>query len=137
MKLKTDNIFQITELEVTPAKVYQTLMDARLHSTFTGMETTIDPVKGGHFTGFDGDASGYFLDLAKNKRIVQAWRHSEFPEGFFSVVHVDLEKTDKGTRINFNHIGVPEDSSGWLTDAWRKVYWNRLQEYFGENVVHS
>jgi hypothetical protein len=52
------------------------------------------------------------------------------------VVHIDLEPTEKGTRVNFNHIGVPEESSGWLTEAWKRVYWNRLKDFLDEKVPH-
>jgi activator of HSP90 ATPase len=136
MKLKTDNIFQITELEAVPSRVYQALMNSQEHAAFTGMEVTIDPQVGGVFETFDHEASGMFLDLEKDKRIVQSWRHTEFPAGFYSVVHIDLEPTEKGTRVNFNHIGVPEESSGWLTEAWKKVYWNRLKDFLDEKVLH-
>ncbi|MFN8698657.1 MAG: hypothetical protein ACK5XQ_04960 [Flavobacteriales bacterium] len=53
MKLKTDNIFQITELEAVPSQVYQALMNGQEHAAFTGMEVAIDPQVGGAFETFD------------------------------------------------------------------------------------
>jgi len=111
-------------------------MDEKSHSLFTGMAAKIDGVVGGEFEVMDGTARGYFLNLSKDKRIVQAWTHNQFDPGIFTIVSIDLEKTEKGTRINFNHIGVPEDSSGWLTENWKKVYWNRLKEFLEEKVLH-
>lgn len=136
MKIKTDNIFQITEVEVSPSKVYKALLDEETHSAFTGMEVEMNPKVGGLFSAFDGDASGIVLDLVKDKRIVLSWRHTDFPEGVYSIVHIDLEKTNEGVRINFNHIGVPEALCGLLTESWRKVYWSRLKDYLEERVLH-
>jgi activator of HSP90 ATPase len=136
MKIKTDNIFQITEVDATPARVYETWLDEQTHSAFTELSSRMEASVGGLCEMFDGEAKGRFLDLERNRRIVLAWRHREFPVGIYSVVHIDLERTDKGTRINFNHIGVPEDSSGWLTEAWKKIYWNRLKNYLEESVLH-
>lgn len=136
MKLKTDNIFQITELEASPADVYKALMDEKLHAKFTGMTAKIDGRVGGEFETTDGDSSGYFLYLEKNKRIVQAWTHKEFDPGFYSTVYLDLEKIEKGTRLNFNHIGVPDEHVGWLTEGWKKIYWEPLKDFLEEKVLH-
>jgi len=136
MKIKTENIFQITELEVPVSKVYKTLLDSKRHTAFSGMATHIDGRVGGAFNTFDGAATGSILELVKDRRIVLSWRHRDFPEGLHTIIHIDLEKTESGVRLNFNHIGVPEASCGWLTESWRKTYWNRLKEFLEEEVLH-
>lgn len=137
MKLKTDNIFHVVELEASPAEVYKALIDEKLHSKFTGMGAKIDPVIGGHFETTDGESFGYILHLIKNKKIVKAWSHKSFTPGFFTVVDIDLEKTENGTRINFNHIGVPEEHSGWLTEGWKRIYWEPLKAFLDEKVLQK
>lgn len=136
MKLRTDNIFQITEVEASPAEVYKALMDEAIHARFTGMKAKIQPKVGGAFSATDGDSSGLILFLEPDKRIVQAWTHVEFEKGFYTTVYIDLETIEKGTRINFNHIGVPEEHSGWLTEGWKKIYWEPLKEFLEEKVLH-
>ncbi|MCC6600933.1 MAG: SRPBCC domain-containing protein [Crocinitomicaceae bacterium] len=136
MKLKTDNIFQVIDLEAGISDVYNALVDEKLHAKFTGMKASIDATIGGKFDTTDHESFGYFLFIRKNKKIVQAWSHKSFKEGFYTIVDIELEKTETGTRINFNHIGVPEEHSGWLTEGWKRIYWDPLKEFLEEKVLH-
>jgi len=129
MKLKTDNIFQVIEINSTPEKVYEALTNEKLHAEFTGMSAHIENKVGGVFEVTDGESFGYTVNLVPNQRIVQAWSHKSFSEGFFSTVHIDLEKTPEGVRLNFNHLGVPEEHSGWLTEGWKRIYWEPLKQF--------
>lgn len=129
MRLKTENIFQVIEIDASPTMVYNTYMNEKKHAEFTGMEVTIDPVEGGTFVACNGRNSGYNLSLKKGKRIVQAWTHIDYPELQYSIVDITLEKTENGTRLHFNHLAVPESCDGWLTDGWQKVYWDPLKAF--------
>ncbi len=129
MKLKTDNIFQIIEIKAPIQKVYEALINEKQHAEFTGMSAKIENTVGGHFEVTDGESFGYNVYLAKNKTLVQAWSHKSFTKGFFSTVHIELEEHDGTTMINFNHLGVPEEHSGWLTEGWKRIYWEPLKEY--------
>jgi activator of HSP90 ATPase len=135
MKLKTDNIFQVIEIKSTPAKVYEALTVESVHAEFTGMSASIIDAVGSAFEVTDGESFGYVVFLQKNKTIVKSWSHKSFMAGFFTTVHIDLEETPEGTRINFNHIGVPEEHSGWLTEGWKRIYWEPLKAYL-EDPTH-
>jgi activator of HSP90 ATPase len=135
MKLKTDNIFQVIEIKSTPAKVYEALTVDRVHAEFTGMSASIIDAVGGAFEVTDGESFGYVVFLQVNKTIVKSWSHKSFMAGFFTTVHIDLEETPEGTRINFNHLGVPEEHSGWLTEGWKRIYWEPLKAYL-EDPTH-
>lgn len=129
MKLKTDNIFQIIEINAPVEKVYAALIEEKQHAAFTGMSAKLDNKVGGTFVLTDGESFGYNVYLMKNKTIVQSWSHKSFVEGFFSTVHIDLVDNDGATVLNFNHIGVPEEHSGWLTEGWKRIYWEPLKAY--------
>lgn len=129
MKIKTDNIFQFIEIAAPVDKVYEALMDEKKHAEFTGMSAKLENKVGGNFELTDGESFGFNVFLAKNKTIVQAWSHRSFVEGFFSIVHIDLVENGAHTVLNFNHIGVPEEHSGWLTEGWKRIYWEPLKEY--------
>ncbi len=129
MKIKTENIFQVIDLDIKPSQVYNAIIDEKLHSEFTGEIALIEPFEGGKFNTFANRSSGYFLKLVPNKKVVLAWRHENFPENIFSIVDIELQKTPLGTRINFNHIAVPEDFDGFLTEGWKKNYWIPLRKY--------
>ena len=129
MKIQTENIFQVVELSARPADVYSIFLDENGHTEFTGMKAEIQPEEGGHFSACNGRTTGNILKLVKNKRIVVAWTHKKFPRGSYSIVDICIEKTERGCRINFNHIGVPDTLDGWLTDNWMETYWQPLTSY--------
>ncbi|MFZ6052254.1 SRPBCC domain-containing protein [Halocola ammonii] len=130
MQIKSDNIFQVVELNAKPSEVYEALMNSKKHRDFTRMKASISEEEGGQFETCNKRVFGFTTKLIKNKKIVQAWSHKNFPGQQFSVVDIELEKTKNGTRLNFNHIGVPEICAGWLTEMWRKTYWMPLENYF-------
>jgi activator of HSP90 ATPase len=134
MKIKTDNIFQVIELESPVTEVYKALTDASLLSRLTGMTAQMDSHEGGRFHAWNNKSHGYIMRLIENKRIVQSWRHDDFPDGMYSIVIFDLEQTESGSRVSFNHIGVPEDSSGWLTETWKRDFWVPLSEHLADKV---
>ena len=135
MKIKTDNIFQVVEFEAPVQEVYEALTKEQLHARFTGMPAQIENHVGGMFRTCGQFNFGYNLFLDENKRIVQAWSHKDFTQGFYSTVVMDFEKTENGTRINFNHLGVPEEHCGWLTEGWRKTYWEPLKNFLEVKLV--
>ncbi len=135
MKIKTDNIFQVIELENTVSEVYKALTDASLLSRLTGMTAQMDSHEGGRFHAWNNKSHGYIMRLIENTRIVQSWRHDDFIDGYYSVVIFDLEATETGSRVSFNHIGVPEDSAGWLTETWKRDFWVPLSEHLSDKVL--
>jgi activator of HSP90 ATPase len=136
MKLKTDNIFQVVELDCQPAEVYKALTDEKLHAKFTNMKAKIDCSIGGQFNTTDSESFGYIVFLEQDKTLVMAWSHKSFTPGFFTTVHIELEAFEGGTRLNFNHLGVPEEHSGWLTEGWKRIYWDPLKDFIGDKVEH-
>jgi len=135
MKIKTENIFQVIEVSISPSDVYNIFMDEAKHTNFTGKKACIEEFEGGAFSFCNGNHKGHFLKLVKNKMIVLAWTHRKFPRNHFSIVHLNLEKVEGGTRLSMNHIGVPESCDGWLTEAWQTTYWNPLNEYILEEEL--
>jgi activator of HSP90 ATPase len=135
MKIKTDNIFQVIELESNVADIYKALTDPALLSRLTGMSAEMETWEGGRFHAWNNKSHGFIMRLIENKRIVQSWRHDDFPDGMYSIVIMDMEITETGSRVSFNHIGVPEDSSGWLTETWKRDFWVPLSEHLTDKVL--
>lgn len=138
MMIKTANIFQVLNVDAKPSDVYEMLMDAEKHAAFTGKEAMIQAEEGGSFSFCNGNHTGYFMRIIKNKRLVLSWSHRKFPRHHFSIVDLQFERNEHGgTQISLNHIGVPESCDGWLTEAWRKTYWEPLSEYIAEHAELS
>ena len=64
-----------------PATIYEMLADSKKRTAFTGRRADLSSKVGGAFSADAGKVTGINVDLVPGKRIVQAWRRSDFPEG--------------------------------------------------------
>ena len=125
--MKTRRIRQSVTFKAAPRQVYELLMDSRKHGTFTGAEARISRKVGGKISAYDGYIEGVNLELVPDKRIVQSWRGSDWPEGHYSRVTFSLTKVEKGTRLTFNQSGVPGKYYKDINQGWRDFYWSRMK----------
>jgi activator of HSP90 ATPase len=125
--MKTKTIRQSVTFKTSPHVVYEMLMDSRKHAKFTGDKARISRKIGEKFTAYAGYINGVNLDLVPNKKIVQSWRGSDWPEGHYSKVTFSLQKT-KSTRLSFRQSGVPEEHYKDIHQGWRDHYWKPMRE---------
>jgi uncharacterized protein YndB with AHSA1/START domain len=76
-----DEIEVTTMLPASPEVVYRAWLDSAEHAAFVGAQAEIEAVVDGKFSMWDGYITGRNLILDPPRRIVQAWRTTEFPEG--------------------------------------------------------
>ena len=126
--MKTKNIRQSVSFKAVPHRVYELLMDSRKHTRFTGAPARISRRPGGKFTAFDSYISGVNIELVPDKRIVQAWRGTDWPDGHYSLVFFSLDKVREGTRLTFIQIGVPEKELKGISAGWREFYWKPMKK---------
>ena len=131
--------FTITaEFNVSAEKIYKAYLSTQGHTQMTGSPAKVDGRAGGDFTAWDGYIWGTFLELEKNKRIVQAWRTAEFPEDAEdSRVEILLEEipTDEAlamTRLSLTHTNIPEGQSDDYKQGWEDFYFKPIREWIGE-----
>ena len=122
----SDVIHQVVTLPASPARVYAALMDSAEHSAFTAGEAVISPEVGGAFTAHTGGVEGRNVELVPGERIVQAWRLTNWPAGVWSLVRFALEADGDSTKLTMDHVGVPVDFIGPITEGWRVRYWTPL-----------
>ena len=116
-------------LRTTPKTVYNALMNEKKHSQFTGERAKIRGKAGAPFSCYDGYITGITLELEPAKRIVQAWRSQNWPEGHYSIVTFALFKKSGGTQLRFKQIGVPANDYARKNQGWRMHYWQPLKQY--------
>lgn len=122
-------IKQTVRLKAAPQTVYSVLADSRRRSALTGRKASISPKVGGAFSTDNGRVTGVNVDLVPAKRLVQAWRRDDFPEGAYSMAAITLTPTaNGGTELVLTHRGVPKHLIPETEDYWRKLYWERLKE---------
>lgn len=126
--MKTKTIRQSATFRASPHDVYGALMDSEKHSQFTGGEAIISREIGGKFSAFDGYAEGVNIELVPDKKIVQSWRASDWPEGHYSQVTFSLSKVEGGTRLTFIQTGVQEEQYNDVSQGWKDYYWAPMKE---------
>ena len=130
-------IRQTVTIKATPLNVYEALMDSPTHSKFTGSAARISPRVGGRFTAYDGYAEGRNLELIPGRKIVQAWRASDWPEGHYSTATFALAKAGTGTKLTFTQTGVPDDQVAAIRQGWIEFYWAPLKALLATAATRS
>jgi activator of HSP90 ATPase len=126
-EMETKNIKQSVTIKASPHDVYEALMDSKKHSQFTGGKAMISRKVGEKFSAFDGYSEGTNLELVPDKKIVQSWRASDWPEGHYSTATFSLKEFDGGTHLNFTQTGVPDEQCPDISQGWRDYYWTPMK----------
>jgi activator of HSP90 ATPase len=121
-------IKQTVTFNASPHEIFEMLMDSKKHSQFTESDAKISRKVGGKFTTYDGYASGVNKVLVKDKKIVQTWRGSDWPEGLFSTITIELANISSKTKLTFVQENVPEDQYESIKKGWIEFYWDRIKE---------
>lgn len=128
--MKTKNLAHTVLIRATPAEIYETLMNEKRHSKFTGARARIQAKAGGAFSCYNDYVTGITLELKPNKRIVQAWRSEGWPEGYYSIVTFALsKKSGNRTQLRMTQIGIPADDYAKKNRGWKEHYWEPLKGF--------
>ena len=122
-------LHQEIEMNVSPQRIYDALLDSKQFAAVTGMPAEISRDAGGKFSTFGGLIVGRNLELVPNQRIVQGWRPAHWPPGLYSVVRFELKAQGSHTTIVLDHTGFPEGSFRHLDSGWYSRYWEPLKKY--------
>jgi activator of HSP90 ATPase len=124
-------IHQEADFKAASTRIYEALLDAKQFAAFTKDTAEIQRQAGGSFKLFGGRIEGRNIELAPNRRIVQAWRPSDWPAGVYTNVRFELIARGSGTRIVFDQAGLLENEAEWkhLNEGWPRNYWNPLRKY--------
>ena len=126
---KLTSIHMEAEFKVSPARVYEALLDSKQFAAFSGLPAEIDRAEGGAFSMFQGQIVGRNVELVANKRIVQAWRPTHWDAGVYSIVKFELAEQGSGTKFVLDHTGFPEGEFDSLTTGWKSHYIAGLQKF--------
>ena len=122
-------IKQSVTFKASPHAVYEALMDSKKHSAFTGGKASISRVVGGKYTAYDNYINGKNIELVPDKKIVQSWRASDWPEDYFSTITFKLTPIPEGTRLDFTHEDVLEGTEEEFKQGWIENYWEPMKFY--------
>jgi activator of HSP90 ATPase len=118
---------------VPPAKLFAAWLSTKEHSAFTGSPAKISAKAGGKFTAWDGYISGTTIQVVKDKKIVQKWRTTEFPdESPDSLVIIEFEKVKDGTKFILTHQEIPQGQAQEYKKGWDDFYFKPMRNYFSK-----
>lgn len=126
------NEFTLTvKIKAKADDIYKAWLTSDGHSAMTGSPAKVDGRAGGDFTAWDGYIWGTFLELEQDRKIVQSWRTSEFPEeAEDSRVEILLEEKGGETKITLVHTDIPEGQAESYKQGWEDFYFKPMKEYF-------
>ncbi len=118
-------------IAATPEQIYAAWLDSKKHGAMTGGAADITAAVGSRFTAWDGYIEGTTLHLEPGRRIVQAWRTSEFPVGSpDSRLEVLFAPADGGTEVTIIHSDIPEGQGHQYEEGWQDNYLIPMKAYF-------
>jgi activator of HSP90 ATPase len=123
------SIHQEISFAAVPARVYRALLDSTEFAKLTEMPAEIGSEEGESFTCFGTFILGRQIELIADRRIVQAWRVFNWPEGVYSAVRFEFHEENGGTKLIFDQTGVPADALEHVDTGWHEKYWKPLRMY--------
>ena len=125
--------FEVSDvIPATPEEIYKAWLDPVEHSKMTGAAARVSADLGEPFEAWDGYIRGKNLELEYPRRILQAWRTTEFEATQAdSRLEILLESANGGTRITIRHSNLPEHGMQYQ-EGWRDAYFEPMKAYFGE-----
>jgi activator of HSP90 ATPase len=120
---------QTVVFKATPRDLYDLLMDSKLHSAFTGDTAKVSPKVDGLVSAYDGYIEARNVLLVPGKRIVQAWRAEDWPEGWYSTATWEFDAVAGGTRMTFIQDNIPDGALAEMKTGWVEYYWDKMKAY--------
>jgi len=122
-----------TILPASPERVYKAWLNSKEHSAFTGTNSKVTSRKGGKFSAWNDYITGRNLELEPNKRILQAWRSTDFSESAEdSRLELIFKKEGKSTKLTLIHNNIPEGQADSYKKGWKDFYFIPMKKYFKE-----
>lgn len=131
--MKKEALRVSTTIPAAPTTLYLAWLNAEQHSAMTSGAAKIDSQVGGKFTALDGYITGKLVNLDLGRRIVMAWRTTDFPrEEPDSRVEVHFEALGGSTRLTVLHTDIPEGQSDKYRETWNEKYFAPMRTFFSK-----
>eukprot|EP00794_Sanderia_malayensis_P020393 gene20393-22405_t len=119
------------EFKTTAAELYFVLTDEQRVAAFTRSPASLDAKPGGKFSFLSGNIIGEFVEMVPEKKIVQKWRFSNWPEGLYSNVTITLNQKEDCTLLELKQTGIPDTDIERTESGWKRYFWASIKQTFG------
>ena len=126
--------FEISEIfPVKPDALFKAWLDSKSHGEMTGTDADIEPNVDGKFNIWAGYITGKTIELVKDKKIVQEWRTTEFPEKSpDSILELVFEENKNGTKLILKQSNIPDGQTNEYKEGWIDYYFKPMKNYFSK-----
>jgi len=127
------SIKQIVKFDAPSEVVYSLLMDSKKHSAFSEAPAKVSNKIGGKVSCYGGYIDAINVELNPGKKIIQAWRGSDWKAGDWSIVVYNLKNKGKKTELTFEQHGIPNEHAKHINKGWHEHYWVKMNDYINDN----
>lgn len=118
--------------------IYRCLTDPVEFARFTGMPAQLEARPGVDFSLFGGYIKGCFLELHPEHRLVMVWRDNySWDEGIYSIVNIQLDDVEGGTRMSWTQHGVPTHEVEHLGIGLGRKYFIAMETYLASGEAQG
>jgi activator of HSP90 ATPase len=111
--------------------IYSAWLDSQSHSAMTGSPAEVESGVGGKFTAWDRYIQGRTLAAEPYRRILQAWRTTDFPEESpDSRLEILIEQVEGGAQVTLLHSEIPEGQGDDYRQGWEEYYFEPMGRFF-------
>lgn len=130
--MKKEAIRVSATIPAAPTTLYYAWLSTEQHSAMTGgAPAKIDPTVGAKFSALGGTVTGKLVILDLGRRLVMAWRSSDFPrDAHDSRVEMHLEALGGSTRITLIQTEIPEGLGEKVRAIWNDGYFGPMHAFF-------
>ena len=130
MKPQTISFTIKINFPVSAEKIYAAWLKGDEHTKMTGAGATGSAETGSEFSAWDGYIYGRNIELLANKKIVQAWRTTDFAEkDDDSQIEITLSETETGCELMLTHTHIPNGQPDYKK-GWQDYYFFPMKNYF-------
>jgi len=127
------SIKQIVKFDAPTEVVYSLLMNSKKHTAFSEAPAKVSNKIGGRVSCYGGYIDAINIELNPGKKIIQAWRGSDWKAGDWSLVIYNLKNKGKKTELTFEQHGIPDEHVSHISQGWKEHYWDKMNDYINNN----
>ena len=110
----------VIDITADPEEVFTALTNPFQIELWSGYPAEMKAEEGFVFSLWEGDICGVNLEVKPNRLLVQEWFFGETEQR--SIVTIKLKKDGPQTRVELEHIHIPDEVFEEIVEGWKEYY---------------
>ncbi|CAD5224853.1 unnamed protein product [Bursaphelenchus okinawaensis] len=124
--------FDLAEgFKVPPEKLYEFLTEPDMVKVWTNGNAVVEAKEGGSFALYNGQITGKYTKVEKNKLLESDWRLRDYPPGHYAKITFSLEDQGDSTLLKVQAEKVPQDKADTTREGFYRFYMQSIGRTFG------